>query len=88
MRRIDLVRKVASRTGIPIKDIEIIVDALFEEMKNALKDEEDITIRGFGSFRIVKRKPRKARIIKTGQEIILPERKVIKFIPSKFLKLK
>ena len=78
MRRIDLVRKISSRTGIPQKDVAVIVDALFEEMK----------IRGFGSFRVVKRRPKKGRIIKTGKEIIIPERLVVKFKPSKYLKIK
>ncbi len=88
MRRIDLIRKISGRTGIPQKDISIIVDALFEEMKSALLNKEKIEIRGFGSFRIIKRKPKKGRIIKEGREIIIPERFVIKFKPSKLLKIK
>ncbi|MEO0143541.1 MAG: HU family DNA-binding protein [candidate division WOR-3 bacterium] len=88
MRRIDLVRKISSRTGIPQKDVAVIVDALFEEMKSALLNREKIEIRGFGSFRVVKRRPKKGRIIKTGKEIIIPERLVVKFKPSKYLKIK
>ena len=88
MRRIDLIRKVSARTGIPQRDVSIVVDALFEEIKNALKNKEDVGIRGFGSFRVVKTRPRKARIIKTGQEIIVPSRLVIKFKPSKNLSIK
>jgi integration host factor subunit beta len=85
---IDLIRKVSARIGIPQRDVSIVVDALFEEMKNALMNKEKIEIRGFGSFRVVKRKPRKARIIKTGQEIIVPQRFTIKFKPSKNLSIK
>jgi len=88
MRRIDLIRKVSARIGIPLRDVSIVVDALFEEMKNALMNKEKIEIRGFGSFRVVKRKPRRARIIKTGQEIIVPQRLTIKFKPSKNLSIK
>ncbi|MEO0150558.1 MAG: HU family DNA-binding protein [candidate division WOR-3 bacterium] len=88
MRRIDLVRKISSRTGIPQKDVAVIVDALFEEMKSALLNREKIEIRGFGSFRVVKRRPKKGRIIKTGKEIIIPKRLVVKFKPSKYLKIK
>jgi nucleoid DNA-binding protein len=88
MRRIDLIRKVSARIGIPLRDVSIVVDALFEEMKNALMNKEKIEIRGFGSFRVVKRKPRRARIIKTGQEIIVPQRFTIKFKPSKNLSIK
>ncbi len=61
MRRIDLIRKVSARIGIPLRDVSIVVDALFEEMKNALMNKEKIEIRGFGSFRVVKRKPRNSK---------------------------
>ncbi|MEM0476755.1 MAG: HU family DNA-binding protein [Candidatus Aenigmatarchaeota archaeon] len=88
MRKIDLIKRISSRTGIPQKDVTIIVNALFEEMKNAISNREKIEIREFGSFRVVKRKPKKGRIIKTGKEIIIPERLTVKFKPSKLLKIK
>lgn len=88
MRRLELVRRVSARTGIPQKDVSIIVDALFDEMKAVLLSKQEIEIRGFGSFRIVKRKPKKGRVIKTGEEVIIPERYVVKFKPSKYLKIK
>ncbi len=86
MTKADLVSRVFHKTGFPKKDLAIIIDAVFETMREALENEERIEIRGFGVFSIKVRKPKVGRNPKTGEEVIIPQRKVVHFKPSKLLK--
>ena len=62
--------------------IEVILDSIVESV--AL--DEKVEIRGFGTFGIKKREPRKARNPGTGEVVFLPERYVPVFKPSSLLK--
>lgn len=62
------------------------VDAIIESITEALKKGEKITLVGFGTFSITKRKARKGRNPRTGQEIKIPATKSPKFTPGKALK--
>ena len=62
------------------------VDAFIDGVKASLKKEERVTLVGFGSFSISKRKARKGRNPKTGKEIKIAARKVPKFTPGKAFK--
>lgn len=87
MTRSALIEKVAERVdGLTLKQTEIIIDTVFESIKNALKKGEKIEIRGFGNFKLKDRKPRKARNPKTGESVEVPEKKAIRFKAGKALK--
>ena len=64
----------------------IVVEALFDSVVKALKNSDKLEVRGFGSFRIRKRKARQGRNPKTGEKVDVPEKKVPYFKPSKELK--
>ncbi len=68
------------------KDVEIAVNTIFEGMKEALIRGEKIEIRGFGSFRVKKRRPRIAQNPRDGSKINLPERRYLLFRAGKELK--
>ncbi len=51
-------------------------------IEEALKKEEKVQITGFGTFKIKTRKKKKGRNLKTGEEVEVPERKVVLFKPS------
>jgi integration host factor subunit beta len=55
-------------------------------VKQALAREQNIEIRGFGSFKVKRRKARKARNPRTGDAVHVPGRLVPTFKPSKELK--
>ena len=63
-----------------------ISKAFVEGVKGALKKEERVTLVGFGTFSISKRKARKGRNPRTGKEIKIPARKVPKFTAGKAFK--
>ncbi len=65
------------------KDIEKILEILFKEITQALSEGKNIEIRGFGSYKIVKRKARIGRNPKNSELVQIPEKKAIKWKISK-----
>ncbi len=87
MTKTDLIEKVSLQTdGLTKKQTEIIVNMLFDSIKDALAVGEKIEIRGFGSFRIRKRQTREGRNPKTGKNVSVPEKRVPFFKAGKELK--
>ena len=86
MTKADLVEKVTALGDLTRKDGEIIVDTLFESVIGALKANDKVEIRGFGSFRTRQRKPRIGRNPKTGAKVDVPAKRVPFFKPSKELR--
>jgi integration host factor subunit beta len=64
-------------------DVELAVNCMLEQMTKALEHGERIEIRGFGSFNIHQRPPRRARNPKTGAAVNLPAKTVVHFKPGK-----
>jgi integration host factor subunit beta len=82
-----LIDKVAEKVeGLTRKQTEIIVETVFDGIKEALAKGEKIEIRGFGNFRLKQRKPRKARNPKTGEGVEVPSKRVLHFKVGKALK--
>lgn len=87
MTKTDLIEKVSLQTdGLTKKQTEIIVNMLFDSIKDALAGGDKIEIRGFGSFRIRQRRTREGRNPKTGQNVSVPEKRVPFFKAGKELK--
>lgn len=62
------------------------VDYLFDIIVDTLSEKEDVAIQGVGSFTVVTRKARKARNVRTGEPIDVPEHLAVKFKPSANIK--
>ena len=86
MTKADMVDIISEATGLTKVETEAVITGFIEKLKDALKQGERIEFRGFGSFSVKKRKPKKARNPGTGETIYLPERYVPVFKPSKILK--
>jgi len=86
MTKAALVEEVARVTDLTKKDAEVIVDTVFRCIIDALHRGEKIELRGFGSFRLRQREPRKGRNPKTGDRVDVPPKKVPYFKPGKDLK--
>ena len=86
MTKAALVEEVARVAELTRKHSEVIVDAVFESIVNALQRGEKIELRGFGSFRLRRREPRKGRNPKTGDRVDVPSKRVPYFKPGKELK--
>jgi integration host factor subunit beta len=86
LTKADLVDKVTSLGDLTRRDGEIIVDLLFDSVIGALKSNDKVEIRGFGSFRTRQRNSRTGRNPKTGASVAVPAKRVPFFKPSKELR--
>ena len=83
MRKADVVTKVAELTGVPKVDVLVTLEAFFKEVKNSVKNGENVYVRGFGSFIAKKRAQKIGRIIKRNESIVIPEHHIPAFKPAK-----
>ena len=86
MTKADLIDEVSRAVEMTRKDSESIVDTIFDSIVRALRGNEKIEIRGFGSFRTRQRQPRTGRNPKTGAKVEVPAKTIPYFKPSKELK--
>jgi integration host factor subunit beta len=86
MTKAELVEEVSRVSDLTKKHSEVIVDTVFRSIIAALQRGEKIELRGFGSFRLRQREPRKGRNPKTGDKVDVPPKKVPYFKPGKELK--
>lgn len=85
MNRADLIDEVAKVTNTK-KEAEAAVGAVFAAIQKALKKGDSVTLVGFGTFSVTKRKARKGRNPQTGETIKIAARKVPVFRAGKGLK--
>jgi integration host factor subunit beta len=86
MTKAELVEDVAKSADMTKKDAERLVEIIFESIIETLNKGEKIELRGFGSFRVRKRNPRRGRNPKTGSPVDIPAKRVAYFKPGKELK--
>jgi integration host factor subunit beta len=86
MTKAELVDHVTDLGDLTRRDGEVIVDTLFDSVIGALKADDKVEVRGFGSFRTRQRKPRTGRNPKTGASVSVPAKRVPYFKPSKELR--
>ena len=84
--RAQLSEAVYEEVGLSRNESADLVEAVLEEMVNALSDGETVKISSFGSFSIRQKSQRMRRNPKTGEEVPILPRKVIIFKPSHVLK--
>lgn len=86
MTKADLVEEVIKVASVNKKHAEIIVNTVFSSIVEALRREDKIELRGFGSFRVRRRRSRQGRNPKTGDRVAVPEKRIPYFKPGKELK--
>jgi len=85
MNKGDLVNEVAKVVATK-KAAADAVEAVLAGITKALKKKQAVTIVGFGTFKVGKRKARKGRNPQTGEEIKIKAKNVPKFVAGKELK--
>ncbi|MEO5673132.1 MAG: HU family DNA-binding protein [Chitinophagales bacterium] len=83
MRKADLVDRISDKTGIAKVDVLVTLESFFKEVKESLKNGENVYVRGFGSFTRKKRRQKMGRIISRNEAIIIPEHYIPAFKPAK-----
>ncbi|MBQ8442676.1 MAG: integration host factor subunit beta [Bacteroides sp.] len=87
MTKAEIVNEIASKTGIEKKDVLNTIEAFMESVKESLAKEENVYLRGFGSFIVKKRAQKTARNISKNTTIIIPEHNIPAFKPAKTFNL-
>jgi integration host factor subunit beta len=87
MLKRDLIAALARRQpAFLIRDVDQMVDLVFDSLIQALDRGENIELRGFGSFHLREYRPRTARNPGTGQTVTLGARRGVRFRPGLFFK--
>ena len=86
MTKAGIVSYVYENVGVNKKEATDFVEAVFETMKETLENGDSIKISGFGKFEVREKGKRVGRNPRTGIEIEIPERRVLRFKISQVLK--
>lgn len=83
MTKADIVNEIAKNTGVDKASVSATVESLMEVIKASLAKDENVYLRGFGSFIVKKRAQKTARNISKNTTIIIPEHNIPAFKPAK-----
>ena len=86
MNKNELAVQMVKDSSITKTDALNVIDAFVDIVTNEMKKNGKLTIVGFGTFKTIVKQKKKGRNPKTGAEIVIPKRKVVKFVPGKQLK--
>ena len=86
MRKSDLVKAVAKDVDMPESQVSNVVNSTFDAIEGALSKGDEVTITGFGTFRISERAAREGRNPQSGEKMTIPARKSPSFKPGSQLK--
>ena len=87
MTKSSLIEKISEKVdGLSKKQTEVVIETIFESIKETLSKGGKVEIRGFGNFRLRSRNARKARNPKTGEAVDVPPKKVPYFKVGKELR--
>jgi integration host factor subunit alpha len=75
----DIVWQIQDQIGFPKNQSRDITESLLEIMKSAMESGEDVLVSGFGKFCVKEKAERKGRNPATGEDAILPARRVVTF---------
>jgi len=83
MTKADIVNEISKKTGVDKVTVLSSVEAFMDVVKESLVKEENVYLRGFGSFIVKKRAKKTARNISKNTTIIIPEHNIPSFKPAK-----
>lgn len=86
MNKSELVAKIAKDTNMSKSAAEKIANSFMSNVTGALKKGQSVTLVGFGTWSVAKRKARNGRNPQTGEPIRIPAKKVPRFSPGKGLR--
>ena len=81
MTKAEIVKEVSKSTGIENATVSAVVEGFMATVKGALAKEENVYLRGFGTFEVKTRKAKTGRNITKNTTVIIPEHKVPTFKP-------
>jgi len=86
MTKAELVAKIADGAGVTKTTAEKALDSFVSAVSGALMKGDKITLVGFGTFEVTERAEREGRNPRTGEKIVIPASKVVRFKPGSKLR--
>jgi DNA-binding protein HU-beta len=86
MTKAELVARIAQEAELTKRQAEQVVEAFVDSIQGALSRGESLSLVGFGRFSVLARAGRKGRNPRTGQDMMIPARKIAKFSAGKGLR--
>jgi DNA-binding protein HU-beta len=83
MTKAEIVSEISNKTGLEKQAVQTIVETFMTSVKGALAKNENVYLRGFGSFIVKQRAKKTARNISKKTTIIIPAHKIPSFKPCK-----
>jgi len=83
MTKADLISAISSETGTDKVIVRKVIESFTENVKKSLANNNNVYLRGFGSFIIVKKAEKTARDIRKNKKVVIPEHYAPKFKPVK-----
>lgn len=83
MTKADIVNEVAKATGMEKIAVQNVVESFMESVKDSLAKNENVYLRGFGSFTVKRRAKKTARNISKSTTLIIPAHNIPSFKPAK-----
>ncbi|MDR1593493.1 MAG: integration host factor subunit beta [Prevotellaceae bacterium] len=83
MTKADIVNKISKTTRVEKITVQKTVDAFMESVKSSLEKNENVYLRGFGSFIVKKRAQKTARDISRNTSLVIPAHFIPAFKPAK-----
>ena len=83
MTKADIVSNISEAKGVEKAEVQAVVEAFMEEVKNSLENGKNVYLRGFGSFIIKRRAEKTGRNISKNTTIKIPAHNIPAFKPSK-----
>nr|WP_245958028.1 HU family DNA-binding protein [Psittacicella melopsittaci] len=87
MTRKDLAYKLQSNYGYDLSLSKLFVQVFFDTIRDKLQKSETVKLSSFGTFSIVQKSARPGRNLRTGEEVEISARKVVRFVPSRKLRV-
>ncbi len=83
MTKADLIARISEETGIEKVEVRSVLESTMGHIKEALANNENVYLRGFGSFIVKKRAEKTGRNISKNTTMIIPAHNIPSFKPSK-----
>tara|TARA_B100001029_G_C14839443_1_gene327496 strand:- start:84 stop:368 length:285 start_codon:yes stop_codon:yes gene_type:complete len=86
MTKAEIASKISERTGVEKRTATVVIESLMLEIKESIKNNESVFLRGFGTFLAKERKEKTGRNISKNTTIIIPAHHIPSFKPAKVFK--
>ena len=83
MTKADIITQISETTGLPKKDVSVVVESFMEVVKDNMCKKENVYLRGFGTFLVKHRAPKTARNISLNTTLLIDAHDFPGFKPAK-----